>query len=400
MAKKGEGALAVLLITMIFLLVVARVGFLPQFSEIGYLTGTQGLEAQFHSLYYNNSWCSTTEKPSWAGQASSWSFGYTMDFDPDVRDDGWCDLCASQQPMTLDTDVEPKHYSWSVDQGEVTLENGTKAKKIYQFEMWRYRLTWKANIWLSGTEGEACDTTYFNIITWEPNYGGTKIWIKLVPKAFIYFQENPDMVYFAPAYIGLNSYTFAAIDKDGKTILNDPDMMRSQDLIPKATGETLGIYYQRGGTPVNLEQTLLSYQGVNLDTAIFRNEYWTRIDLLNFKPINWYDYQIWHGWKYPSVHLEFTVYVFVVGRWTVYIGTGEVPELEPHNPIVWSGNPISGFLAALSAWLSNPLVQFWLFLMVIVVVLIITAIYAPWLLKAFSNTFRALKAEANTFFYW
>ena len=370
MNKKSRGAFAVVLIILVAFLVVARGGFMPKLSEIGYLTGTQGLEAQFHSLYFNNSWCSITEKPSWAKQASSWSFGYTMDFDPDVSDEGWCDLCATQQPMTLDTDVEPKHYSWTVDQGEVTLSNGTKAKKVYQFEMWRYRLTWKINIWLSGPEGETCDTTYFNIITWEPNYGGSKLWIKLVPKAFVYFKENPDQVFFAPAYMGLNSYTWSSTDKDGKTVLNDPDMQKTQDLIPKASGETLGIYYQRGGSPVNLEQTLLSYQGLSLDTAIFRNEYWTRIDFLNFKPINWYDYQIWHNWKYPSVMLEFTAYVFVVGRWTVYIGTGEVPSLSPHLPIAVTGNPINDFLNAVGAWLSNPLVQFWLLLIVIVIVLI------------------------------
>lgn len=370
MNKKKRGALALLLITLICIIIIARGGFVPSLSEIGFLTGTQGLEAQFDSLYFNNSYCSITEKPIWARQASSWSFGYTMDFDPDVKDDGWCDLLATQQPMTLDTDVEPKHYSWTVDQGLVTLSNGSQAKKIYQFEMWRYRLTWRINIWLSGTEAEACDTTYFNIITWEPNYGGTKIWIKLVPKAFVYFKENPDQVFFAPAYIGLNSYTWASIDKDGKTILNDPDMQKTQDLIPKASGETLGIYYTRGGTPVNLEQALLSYQGLSLDTAIFRNEYWTRIDLLNFKPINWYDYQIWHNWKYPSVMLEFTVYSFVVGRWTVYISTGEVPNLNPHLPITVTGNPIADFLNALGTWLSNPLVQFWLLLIVIVIVLI------------------------------
>jgi hypothetical protein len=197
-----------------------------------------------------------------------------------------------------------------------------------------------------------------------------------VPRSFVYFKENPDVVYFAPAYLGLNSYTWASVDKNGQTMLNDPDMQREQDLIPKATGETLGIYYQRGGTPVNLEQTLLSYQGLSLDTSIFRREYWTRIDLLNFKPKNWYDYQIWHNWKYPSVMLEFTVYVFVVGRWTVYISTGEVPSLQPHNPITVTGNPLADFFNAVAAWLSNPVVQFWLLFLIIVVVGVIALVYA------------------------
>ena len=381
MRNRQRYAVVLLLIMVIAVLLVAR-GEIPKFAEIGYLTGTQGLEAQFHSLFFNNSWCSVTEKPSWAKQASSWSFGYSLAFDPDIKDDGWCDLAATQQPFTLDADVEPKHYSWTVDLGEVTLSNGTKAKKFYNFEMWRYRLTWKINVWLSGTEAEACDTTYFNIITWEPNYAGTKVWIKLVPKTFVYFKENPDQLFFAPAYLGLESCTWAGIDKDGRTIMNDPDMQRSQDLIPKARGETLGIYYQRGGTPVNLEQTLLSYQGLSLDTAIFRNEYWTRIDLLNFKPINWYDYQIWHNWKYPSVYLEFSAYVFVVGRWTVYLATGEVPQLEPHTPIMVTGNPIADFFAGIAAWLSNPINQFWVLLIIIVIVILVVSVMSPGLWTA------------------
>jgi hypothetical protein len=381
MRNRQRYAVVLLLIMVIAVLLVAR-GEIPKFAEIGYLTGTQGLEAQFHSLFFNNSWCSVTEKPSWAKQASSWSFGYSLAFDPDIKDEGWCDLAATQQPFTLDADVEPKHYSWTVDLGEVTLSNGTKAKKFYNFEMWRYRLTWKINLWLSGTEAEACDTTYFNIITWEPNYAGTKVWIKLVPKTFVYFKENPDQLFFAPAYLGLESCTWAGIDKDGRTIMNDPDMQRSQDLIPKARGETLGIYYQRGGTPVNLEQTLLSYQGLSLDTAIFRNEYWTRIDLLNFKPINWYDYQIWHNWKYPSVYLEFSAYVFVVGRWTVYLATGEVPQLEPHTPIMVTGNPIADFFAGIAAWLSNPINQFWVLLIIIVIVILVVSVMSPGLWTA------------------
>jgi hypothetical protein len=383
--KKLQAVVALAFILLAATALLIHEGLWSPLSQIGYLTGTQGLEAEFHSLNFNNSWCSVNEKPSWANQASSWSFGYTMDFDPDVKDDGWADLCASQQPMTLDADVEPKHYSWDIDKGEVTLPNGTKAKQVVQFEMWRYRLTWKINIWMSGTEAETCDTTYGNIVTWEPNYGGTKIWIKLVPRRFLYFTENPDLVFFAPAYLGLENCEVVSVDKDGKIVQNDPDMTRIVDLIPKARGETLGIYYQRGGTPINLEDKLLSYQGLDLDTSVFRNEYWARIDLLNFKPVNWFDWQIWHGWKFPSVYLEFTAYVFVVGKWTVYLSTGEVPQLEPHKPSMWSGNPITDFFNALGAWASNPLVQLWLFFIIIVIVIIVISVLSPGLWTALAS---------------
>jgi hypothetical protein len=68
--------------------------------------------------------------------------------------------------------------------------------------------------------------------------------------------------------------------------------------------------------------------------------------------------------------LEFTVYVFVVGKWTVYLSTGEVPNLASHLPISQTGNPLDDFLNALGAWFSNPLTQFWLILIVIVIMLI------------------------------
>lgn len=350
-------------------------GKFPGLSEIGFLTGTQGLEPQFHSLYFNNSWCSATEKPSWAKEASSWSFGYTLDFDPDVKDEGWCDLLASQQPVTVDTQVEPKHYIWSVDEGKVTLQNGTKAKKITQFEVWRYRATWSVNIWLGGPEGETCDTTYLNIITWEPNYAGSKLWIKLVPKTFVYFKENPEQLFIAPAYIGLDSYQWIGIDKNGQKILDDPDIAKSQDLIPKARGETLGIYYERGGTPIDLEGKLLTYQGLQLDPQIFRNQYWTRIDFVTFKPINWYDWQIWHNWKYPSINLQLVVYLFVVGKWTVYLTSEEVPQLQGHTPTVQLGNPIANFFEALGAWFQAN--QGWILFIIIVIVILLVTVFNP-----------------------
>ena len=124
---------------------------------IGFLTGTQGLQAEFNSLYFNGTWCSAQEKPSWAQDAANWQFGFELNFDPDESDDGWPNLCATQQPFVIDIQVEPKHYAWQVDKGIVKLQNGTRARKVYQFEMWRYRLEWTVNIWLSGPEAESSD---------------------------------------------------------------------------------------------------------------------------------------------------------------------------------------------------------------------------------------------------
>ena len=370
-----EGNRKVLVIALVAFLVLAlwHAGAFNAFrlatQEIGYLTATQGLQAEFHSLWFNGTWCSAAERPSWAQRASSWSFGYNLVFDPDDAYDGWPDLCASQQPMTLDPMDVPAHYVWTVDKGEVTLEDGTKARKVLQFEMWRYKLDWSINVWLSGTEAETCDTTYFNVITWVPDYAGTQIWIRLVPKNFLYFKDNPDELYMAPCYIGVKEIKFVTYDQDKRETVNDPDAWTMVDLFPKAVGETLGIYYARGGTPVNVEHEVMKYKGAELDPRVFKGEYWTKIDLLTFKPKTWYEYQIWHKWKYPSVNIKFTVYILVVGKWTVYLKTGEVPQLQGHTPTVQTNDPISDFFKSVGNWFSVN--WWWIFLLIMIVVAVV-----------------------------
>ena len=272
--------------------------------SIGYITGTQGLQAQFHSLWWNSTWLSQFEKPSWASDASNWHFGWNLNFDPDEALEGWCNLEASQQPILVDAEIEPKYYNWTVDKGIVDLPYGGKARKILQFEMWRFECNWAVNIWLSGPEEEAWDQRWDYGIEWEPNYGGAEIWIKLIPKTFVYFEDNPDELYFAPCYFGVTNFKIASVDKDGKITYNDPDITSITDLYPKAIGETLGIYYARGGTPTDIEDAIFSYKGMELDPEIFREEYWIHIDLLNFKPWNHVDF--WtkaHSWKLSLIHI-------------------------------------------------------------------------------------------------
>lgn len=387
--KKNRKLIAILAIALLLIYLANSIGL----QTVGYLTGTQGLQAEFNSLYFNNTWCSASSRPDWAADASNWQFGFELNFDPDESDDGWPNLCATQQPFTVDTEVEPKHYTWQVDKGIVTLRNGTRAKKVYQFEMWRYRIEWAVNIWLSGPEAESSDRAWHGGISWEPNYGGSQIWIKLVPRSFVYFEDNPDEVYFAPAYIGLESYEVISIDKDNKETTNDPDILSCVDLIPKASGETLGIYYERGGNPTDIEETLLSYQGMELDPEIFRNEYWIHIDLLTFKPWNHVDF--WtkaHSYKWPSVNLKFVVYVFVVGKWTVYFTEDEVPSLRPHRPPSLVRRPWSW----LTDWWSNPWTLLWTGIFgffVLLIVIAILAIFAPGALTAITRALFGRRKE-------
>lgn len=405
MQKKSKVVLGIALIGCVLMFLVFSP--LKPFS-IGYLTGTQGLQAEFHSLHWgtqdlpSDTWWSNTERPDkplyYRRDQPVWpsllAFGYEMTFEPDGASIGMPDLCATQQPFTVDMDVEPKSYVWNYKVGSETLANGTIVDVYKQFEMYRYKLTWSINIWLAGTEWEA-DGKYDDLyggayhLNCHGAYQSAELWIRLEPRAFVYFLDNPDQVYFAPAYIGVDEIQWAGKYADGHIVLNDADIINSQDLIPKARGETLGIYYARGATPVDVQSKLLSYQGQLLDPEIFRSEYWTRIILTEFTPLSWHPLPWTHDWKFPSVNIKFYVYEFVVGTWTVYIKTGEVPKLEPHTPIVRLGGGLLDWLFdwwnGAMQWLSNPFNQFFTVLIIIVIVLVAVSIASAGLWKVLAS---------------
>jgi hypothetical protein len=262
--------------------------------------------------------------------------------------------------------------------GSKTFDNGTIADEYKQFTMYRYMMDWAVNVWLTGSEWEA-DGKYNN----NPNqytvglgsWAGAIIWIKLTPKAFCYFTQNPDQLYFAPSYVALKEpVQWVGVDNDGKIVQNDADIVKSQDIIPKASGEATGLYYSRGGGATFEESKLQSFQGATLDPEIFRDQYWIRFNLAQLQPVSWTNYPSFsHGWKYPSAYLHFMVHLYVVGQWTVFYKTGEIPALTPHTPIMVT----NGLFDWLGSWFNNPLNQLWSFFLIIVVVVLAVSITSP-----------------------
>ncbi|MFZ7138676.1 MAG: hypothetical protein ACOWW1_09710 [archaeon] len=351
-------------------------------TSTGYQTAFQGLQAEFNSIKWNDAYWSNTEKPS-DYDPSSQFFGYDMNFDPDTASHGWCNLAANQDPIVQQTERSYNDYPYTWSVGDKT------------FKMDKVDCTWSVNIWLSGSEYES-----YNQLNGYPlvtnNYGGTELWIKLTPKTFSYFEGNPNQLYIAPAYIGLSQPAeYASTNKDGQIVYNDADMNK-MDVNPSATGETLGIYYARGGNPVNVENEVLQYSGTQLDPEVFRNEYWIKVDLLNFEPLSWSDWLVYHKWKYPSVQLTLQITCFVVGEWTVYLEEGDVPALDPHTPPSHTVDPITNFFDGIGEWWDNPLNQVGFWLIVAVGVLVVLAIFVPTVLTMiFSGAGKAVSGVSG-----
>jgi hypothetical protein len=405
--ERNKKLIAVLIAALLLLYVWYNGVFKP--ASIGYLTATQGLEAEFNSIRWGTenvppgSWWSNTECPGsiykrqdgTPAPNSQLSFGYEMTFDPDEADRGMPDLMATQQPFTVDMDTPPKSWSWQVKIGSKTFPNGSIYDVYTQFEMYRYKLSWAVNLVLTGSswesDGHIYDKAYGSPVYLQCGgaYYNAEIWIKLKPRAFVYFKDNPDQVFFAPAYLGVDEIQFVGTDDKGQKTLDDGDIKKTIDLIPKARGETLGIYYQRGaGDVVNLEDKVLQYQGMQLDPQVFRDEYWCRIILNVFKAVTWTDWGIYYHYKYPSVNIKFFVYVLVVGKWTVYLKTGEVPKLEPHQPITNVNPP---WWQGWADWLANPWNQLWIFFVIIVIVILTVTVLNPGVWVAVASMFKRRK---------
>jgi hypothetical protein len=183
----------------------------------------------------------------------------------------------------------------------------------------------------------------------------------------------------------LDRITWGALDMSGNPV-SDPAMGSYQDIFPEAVGESLGIYYARGGQAVNLNDTTLAYQGLILDSSIFRNEYWVRLGLDNFYPVSWFA-EPGHSltWHMPSVNLRFATYVFMVGKWTVQLQKGDIKPLEPH-PSTYFYDILQWLGYSVSQLLSNPYAQLWIFFIIIAVVVIVVSVASPGVWTALAHS--------------
>lgn len=357
----------VLLLLFAILLAVYGVPFM---GSVGYITGYQGLTPEITAVFfkwrfegrqYEHMYTANDPFMGPWGKASALQFFDHLNFDPDTADSGKPNLKMSMQPITVDTLIPVK----TIGNWQVKIESGVEeAGKIYdvykQFQIDEYRCTWSVNLWCDGPENEA----HQDEDHW---YYDAEIWVKLDPVAFAYYEGNPDQLYFAPAYIGLSEN---AVWRSGKTEPNsgaiDYEMAGIQDIFPEAKGEVMGIFYELRGTEVNVKDEILKYEGIRLDPNLFRDEYWIRFGVDRFGAKSWYDWVVYHKWRYPSANLQFQINVFVVGEWTVKLETGEVPELDPRIPYWWEKDWLTGISKVLGLFISSPFTYLWILIVIVI----------------------------------
>lgn len=358
-----------LLFLILVALVVASSG--GSLLSIGIITGYQGLQAEFYGVYFKDFLYTQDHlhNPNYRlpetneiATVSAFSTFDHLNFDPDGSAEYMPNLKMSMQPITVDSDWPPKTYGpWQIKIGEGVQEDGKIYDVYKEYEILEYRCSWSVNMWCDGPGDEAHEDE-------DHWYHDAEVWVRLTPMSFVYFEDNPDEVYFAPSYIGLTDITWRSGETNPRDGPVDNEMAGLVDIYPEATGEVMGIFYTCGGLDTDVYSTVLSYQGKTLDPTIFRDRYWIRFGAERFGAKSWWGWpDFWnHFWKYPSANMQFQINIFVVGEWTVKLETGEVPELIPRIPY-WVYQSWQWILNdLLQNFLTSPFTYVWLIAVVVI----------------------------------
>jgi len=352
----------------------------------GFNQGTQGLDFTWAGVLYNNQLWSAGHYPPGSGTTSPTTFGgASLSFSPGNQGNAANGpaLCGQVGAWTPTSTTPDQTIPWNITQ-----VNADGSKTVTQVEMYRYPFHVAVDVYLAGTYQEAVGGA---VALDEPSWANSQVWLKIEPQNFVYFQNAPSEFAIAPALIQCNGITWGSAnapttpDTNGDNLLKYPanSVISNFESIGVSNGAVQTIYYNLNGAPVQnmSESNILSIQGQPLDPSIFRNSYYMKIDLstweakINWAPLNFYIMSA----EYPSVKLDFTGYVYVIGQWVTYFKPSEVVTLQPHPPqiVVNTGNAwinqildaFSGLAALLSLGTSSLT---WL---IIIVVLVLAVIY-------------------------
>lgn len=325
------------------------------------ISGYQGLDFIYDSVYFKDYWydsvSSNYPNPNYdivypeGFTASAKSFGDRLNFDPDSTNGYLPNLHMEQMGFAIDNEFIGDAYHWTwLDE-----EASDATYDVYkEFQIQKVKCTWETNLWLDGTAGEAYPDQY-------RVWNDAEVWVNIQSKGYKYFEDNPNEVYFAPVYIAVsNAEWYSGTDDPNNA--KDPSQAGEQDIFPEVRGVAMGIYKEKGGLASSGEDIVddvLVYEGYKLDPDIFRDDYWIRFGIDRFSADS--ELVLWGlgGWdyKYPSLHLEFSIHLFVVGEWDVKLYKGDIPDLEPH-PVDWEETQWSQFANGLIEFFSSPLGMF------------------------------------------
>ena len=364
-----------------------------------YPTEYQGPKPSFYAIDYNG----TTYMPSRCYGASACEMSTYLDFDPDDSTLGIGNLEGEETSMFIPrSSVGFSAPSWVPREWLSDLQyfkNPVRVwiwrvdNKVYRMEEWV--LKWFVSIsykWDSDAEAYTWDGWNAKGI----RYHDAVIWFKIdLSSVNWYFKAEgsnatyPEKVVFTIAKLRVNKVWRYVKTKDDEAN-NDPNLVSKIRVIPMSSGSIMPIYTDFHGreAPV-IDASQAVGKDVMLNPEIFRKVVYTKIILSNFGS-QAYNYL---GWGLGGLTLygdvvtyEIDVHVFVIGDWVVQdIDNVNAKDYGRDGNYDIRNGPLNPVLDVLT----NPWFLSIMSLLLVVVLVVILAIYAPGILYAVGEVARS-----------
>jgi len=368
-----------IIVIVICLVILASGGFrglmLGTIGE-GYTTGYEGAKASFYGIEWNYKTEHGTEPFPLKGT--------TFHFDPDEYNKGAPNLEGEMTSVFLPEGSRPsswvdpawwdtateyiqnpvQHYEWEIS-GD--------GNSINLYAMDEYKLKWYFSI-----SAEWDKYNHFLYIDEEFNdkrYRDTDIWFEFNLSPIWYF-EGSDTCHFSIAKIRLSDIAFGGKLGEDREDTDATDTIR---VTPMSTGSILPIYYNPFGVANDrAEKEPSVFKDKTLNPDLFTDKVYSYFTLADFGTEYWTELGgLIKHWKGDVVTVGFDVHVFVVGEWKVQ-DIQEIPEDYGRTSKTGSGG--FTFLEQLARILAGPEFKIWFILGLIAIVLLVLAIFAPWVL--------------------
>ena len=382
-----------IVIIVICLVILASGGFKAiTFGTVGegYTTGYEGAKAQIYGIDWNYK--------TQHGKTSFPLKGTTFHFDADEKDKPRTGACNLEGEMTSvflpersrpanwidqswwDTAIDYinnpiEHYEWEIEEGDTTI--------LYAMD--EYNLKWYFSI---SAEWDKLDVAVnFDREYMDQRYSNTQIWFEFNLKPIWYF-EGAETSYFSIAKIRLSNIALGGkLGDEGK----ETDASSKCRVTPMSKGSILPIYYNPYGVANDrAEKESYVFKGKKLNPDLFTDKVYAYFTLADFGTEVW---SVLFGskWKGDVVTVGFDFHVFVVGEWKVQ-DIQEIPEEYGRTSKTGMTSGAS-FMEQLARILAGPEFKLWFILGMIAIIVLVLAIFAPWVLFSIVGLYRYSKKK-------
>lgn len=358
-----------------------------QFSSTGYVSAFQNPKAEFYGVTYNGYQYTPTNTH---GASDARIDGTVMHFNPDGATNGKPTIKGEMTAVFVPEQSLSNVPSWLPSEwfsqlqyihNPVTGPNGidppwnwTIGEKTYQMKEYdmRYYVTF-SSVW-SGSEDPADKVPYIGPGI-RGGYGyntflNVGVWIKFDISPTWYIQGG-GVGYLAIAECNLCALPIkAGHDVNGVVYAARTD----EGVSPESPPTPLKLYYNPWGYGGQISKDPYTYDGKILNPQYFTNALYAHVDLDNFG--------VWAGAKDAFytytvgdvATFAFDIRVFVIGDYRVIDIQKDPDQFGKTTPVVTPGD---NWLSGIVGWLSQPAN---IALLMVIGVIVLIVIFAPWLL--------------------